>query len=268
MADLVDRARTAVGDRAELPGMSLIEHLEELRRRIVHSVVALVLGFFVGYLFHERIYSWMQAPITAALAKHHLPTQLVYHNPVDPFNLYLKISVMGGAILAAPYILYQVWLFISPGLYQHEKRYVVPFMTATILLFLGGAWFGYRYVYPGSLDVLLTFGDKFRPLIEINEYTDLFLTVILGLGITFELPILIFFLALFGIVNASFLWKNIRYAILIIAVVATIIAPTPDIMVMCAFASPMLVLYLVSIGVAYLVHPAARRRRRGEVEAG
>jgi sec-independent protein translocase protein TatC len=244
MADLVDRARAAVTERAELPGMSLLEHLEELRRRIVHSVIYLVVGFFVAYGFHEKIYGFMERPITFALAKHHLPPQLNYHNPIDGFNLYLKISFMVGCIIAAPFILYQVWLFIS-----------------TVSLFLAGAYFGYRWVFPGSLDFLFTFNKDFNPLIEINEYTDLFLTVILGLGVTFELPILVMFLALFGIVNARFLWKNLRYAILIIFIIAAIITPTPDVLTMCVFATPMLVLYLISIGVAFMVHPSRRRRK-------
>jgi sec-independent protein translocase protein TatC len=266
MDDFVDRARTAVTERAELPGMSLLEHLEELRRRIVHSVLYIVGGFCVAWFFHEKIYGFMQAPITQALSKHHMPTQLVYHNPIDPFNLYLKISFMGGCILASPFVLYQVWLFISPGLYKKERHYVVPFMLATIGLFLAGAYFGYRWVYPGSLDFLLTFDKDFRPLIEINEYTDLFLTVILGLGITFELPILIMFLSLFGIVSPRFLWKSIRYAILIIFIIAAIITPTPDPLTMCIFAMPMMGLYLLGIGVSYVVHPA-QRKKRAEKEA-
>lgn len=261
MVDLVDRARTAVSERAELPGMSLLEHLEELRRRIVHSVVYLIIGFFVAYGFHEKIYGFMETPIKYALLRHHLPAQLNYHNPIDGFNLYIKISFMVGCIIAAPFVLYQVWLFISPGLYKNEKRYVTPFMMATVGLFLAGAYFGYRWVFPGSLDFLFTFNKDFNPLIEINEYTDLFLTVILGLGVVFELPILVMFLALFGLVNARFLWKNIRYAILIIFIIAAIITPTPDVLTMCVFATPMLVLYLISIGVAFMVHPARRKRK-------
>jgi sec-independent protein translocase protein TatC len=261
MADLVDRARSAVTERAELPGMSLIQHLEELRRRLIHSAIYLVVAFFIAYGFHEKIYGFMQQPITSALRSHHLDTQLVYLNPIEPFNLYLKISFLGGAILAAPFVLYQIWLFISPGLYQNEKRYVVPFMSATVGLFLAGAFFGYHYVYPGALDFLLGYGKQFKPMVTITEYTDLFMTVILGLGATFELPILIMFLALFGIVSPGWLWKNIRYAILIIFIIAAIITPTPDILTMCVFATPMLVLYLVGIGVAYMVHPKRRRER-------
>jgi sec-independent protein translocase protein TatC len=267
MVDLLDRARSAVSERAELPGMSLLEHLEELRRRIVHSVIYLVVGFFVAYAFHEKLYGYMERPIKYALLRHHQPPLLNYHNPIDGFNLYLKISFMAGCILAAPFVLYQVWLFISPGLYKSEKRFVTPFMIATVSLFLAGAFFGYHWVFPGSLDFLFTFNKDFNPLIEINEYTDLFLTVILGLGVTFELPILVMFLALFGIVNARFLWKNLRYAILIIFIIAAIITPTPDILTMCVFATPMLVLYLLSIGVAFMVHPSRRRRKKEEAGA-
>src|SRR5271163_170627 len=238
MDDILDRARSSVTQRAELPGMSLLEHLEELRRRLIHSVVYIIVAFCVAYAFHEKIYSLMQKPITYALQKHNLPTQLIIHNPIDGFNLYLKISFMAGCIIAAPFVLYQVWLFISPGLYKTEKRFVTPFMIATVSLFLAGAFFGYHWVFPGSLDFLFTFNKDFNPLIEINEYTDLFLTVILGLGVTFELPILVMFLALFGIVNARFLWKNLRYAILIIFIIAAIITPTPDILTMCVFATP------------------------------
>ncbi len=260
MPDIVDKVRAGVSERADLPGMSLIQHLEELRRRIIHSAAYIAAAFCVAYWQHERIYGFMQVPIVNALRKHHLDTQLVYHNPIDAFNLYLKISFVGGVILASPFVLYQVWLFISPGLYQHEKRYVVPFMTATVGLFLAGAWFGYHYVFAGALDFLLGYGSQFKPLIEINEYTSLFQTVILGLGIIFELPILVFFLALFGIVSASFMWKNVRYAILIIFIIAAIITPTPDVLSMCVFASPMLVLYVISIGVAYMVHPTRRKK--------
>lgn len=262
MLDIVDRARAAVTERAELPGMSLLEHLEELRRRLIRAALSIIVGFGLAYGFHSQIYGFMQAPIVFALKAHHLPTELVYHNPIDPFNMYLEISLMVGCIIASPYVLYQVWMFISPGLYANEKRYVMPFMASTVGLFLAGAYFGYRWVYPQSLEFLLGYSSQFRPLIEINEYTNLFLTVILGLGITFELPIVVFFLSLFGIVSPKFLWKNFRYAVLIIFIIAAIITPTPDILTMCVFATPMLTLYILSIGVSFMVHPARRRARR------
>lgn len=259
--DIVDRARSAVAERAELPGMSLLEHLQELRRRIVHSALYLIGGFFIAWYFHDRIYGYMERPVKLALLRYHMNPQLNYLNPVDGFNMYLKISFMAGCIIASPFVLYQVWLFISPGLYRHERRFVTPFMCATVGLFLAGAFFGYHWVFPGALDFLFKFNKDFNPLIEINEYTDLFLTVILGLGATFELPILVMFLSLFGIVSPRFLWKNIRYAILLIFIVAAVIAPTPDVLTMCVFSAPMLGLYFISIGVSWMVHPATRRKR-------
>jgi sec-independent protein translocase protein TatC len=256
MADIVDNVRAAITDRAELPGMSLMEHLGELRKRLIHATVYLLIGFAVAYAFHERLYGFVQAPLDK------LGIALNFTHPTDGLNLYLKTSLVGGAILASPFILYQIWLFISPGMYANEKRYVVPFMFATVSLFLAGGWFGYHYVLPGAIKVLvLQFGHRFHPILTIEDYTGFFMAVILGLGITFELPILIFFLALFGIVDAKFLVKNIRYAILIIFVIAAVICPTPDPIGMCLFATPMLVLYFVGVAVAYLVHPARRKAK-------
>lgn len=255
-ADAIGKARQAVTERAELPGMSLMEHLEELRRRIVHSAAYLAVGFIVAYFFHERLYGFVQQPLDR------LHIKLNYTHPMDPLNLYLQVSLIGGAILASPFILYQVWLFIAPGLYQKERRFVVPFMGATVSLFLLGAAFGYFYVLPGALKILIIdFGSKFNPMVTIEEYTGFFLSIILGLGISFEMPILIFFLALFGIVSPRFLWKNIRYAILAVFLVAAFICPSPDPWTMCIYAIPMLSLYLIGIGVAWWVHPDHRKAR-------
>jgi len=254
MADLIDKARDVVADRAELPGMSLMEHLGELRKRLIHSVVYLLLGFVVAYIYHERLYGYIQAP----LDKLHIP--LNYTHPTDGLNLYLKTSLYGGAILASPFILYQIWLFISPGLYRHEQRYVIPFMGATVTLFLSGAWFGYHYVLPGALDFLINgFAKKFHPIITIDDYTSFFLSIVLVLGATFELPIIIFFLALFGIVDAKFLLKHYQYAVLAIFVIAAIICPMQDPLSMCIFASPMLFLYFLGVAVAFFVHPNRRK---------
>ena len=257
--DPIDRARKAVTDRAELPGMSLMEHLEELRKRLIHSVVYLLVGFAIAYVFHERLYGIVQAP----LDKLHI--SLNFTHPTDALNLYLKTALVGGAILASPFILYQIWLFISPGMYAHEKKYVWPFMSATVGLFLAGAWFGYHWVLPGAIKVLiLDFGKHFNPMLTIEDYTGFFLAVILGLGICFELPILIFFLALFGIVDAKFLLHHFRYAILVIFLIAAIICPLPDPFSMCLFASPMLVLYFLGVAIACFVHPARRKAREAK----
>jgi sec-independent protein translocase protein TatC len=258
-ADAISKARATVSERVELPGMSLMEHLGELRRRIVHSVIYLILGFAVAGIFYKQLVAFIQAPLN------HIGKSLVFTHPMDPLNLDLEVSLVAGAILASPLILYQVWLFIAPGLYQKERRFVVPFMTATVGLFLTGAAFGYFYVLPGALQILIVdFGKNFTPMVTIEEYSSFFLSVILGLGISFELPILIFFLALFGIVSPRFLWKNIRYAILAVFVMAAVICPSPDPWTMCIYALPMLGLYLIGIGVAWWVHPARRKAKESK----
>jgi sec-independent protein translocase protein TatC len=259
MADPVDaigRARAAVTERAELPGMTLMEHLDELRKRIVHSALYLAGGFGVAWIFHNRIVELFQAPLI------HIGKSLVFTHPMDALNLYLQASLVAGAIIASPFILYQVWLFIAPGLYKKEQRFVIPFMTATVGLFLGGAGFGYFWVLPAAIKILVVdFGHNFTSMITIEDYTSFFLSVILGLGISFELPVLIFFLALFGIVSPKFLWTNIRYAILGVFIVAAIITPSPDPWTMCIYAIPMLSLYLIGIGVAWWVQPSRKKKK-------
>ena len=250
----------------QLQAMSFLEHLEELRRRIIYSVLFIIGGFSVVYWFHEQIYNFMQQPIMAALHRHGLDQKLVYLNPTEPFNMYLKVGLIGGIFVASPFILYQVWAFIAPGLYRNERRYVLPFMFSTVFLFVAGGAFGFKIVYPAALDFLVGYGAQFQPMVTIGEYTDLFMTIILGLGIVFEMPILVFFLALMGIVSAKWMWNNLRYSILVIFVIAAIITPTTDIMNMCVFAAPMILLYVLSIGVAFMVHPS--RRNRNKTQAG
>jgi sec-independent protein translocase protein TatC len=255
-AEAIGKARKAVTDRAELPGMSLMEHLDELRRRIVHSAAYLAAGFAVAWFLRNYLLHFLQAPLL------HIGKSLVFTHPMDALNLYLQVALLGGAILASPFILYQVWLFIAPGLYQKERRFVVPFMAATVGLFLGGASFGYFFVLPGAIKILiLGFGHDFTPMVTIEDYSGFFLSVILGLGISFELPILIFFLAMFGVVSPKFLWKNIRYAVLAVFLVAAVICPSPDPWTMCIYAVPMLALYMIGIAVAWWVHPERRKAK-------
>ena len=241
--------------------MSFLEHLEDLRKRLINSAIAIVVGFLACYGFHEKLYGLMQVPIINALREHHLSESLVYLNPIEPFNLYVKISAMAGIFVASPVILYQIWSFISPGLYRHEKKYIAPFMVSTVGLFLAGGLFGYKVAFPTALKFLLDFSSQFTPMITIKEYTDLFLTIVIGLGAIFEMPILIFFLALMGIVSAKWMIENFRYAILVIFIIAAIVAPA-DVWSMCIFAAPMLALYVLSIGVAWLVHPERRNRAK------
>jgi sec-independent protein translocase protein TatC len=250
----------SIKDSEQMPTMGFLDHLEELRKRIVYSVIAIAVGFFACWGYAGSIYTIMQRPIMDALQRNGLSAKLVYLNPTEPFNLYLKVGMMAGLFVASPFVLYQLWCFISPGLYRHEKRYVLPFMLSSIGLFLAGGYFGYKVVLPQALVFLIGYGKDFQPMITLSEYSSLFLTIIVGLGIIFEMPIVIFFLALMGIVSAGFMWRNIRYAILLIFVVAAIITPTPDILNMCIFAAPMVGLYILSTGIAWMVHPSRRRR--------
>jgi len=249
-------------EKESMPTMGFLDHLEELRKRIIYSIISVAVGFFICWWKVERIYDVMQKPIIDALRANGMAEKLVYLNPTEPFNLYLKIAALAGLFLTSPFVLYQVWMFISPGLYRHEKRYVVPFMVSTITLFTCGGYFGYKIVYPAALNFLINFGKQFQPMITIGEYTQLFLSIILGMGLIFEMPILVFFLALMGIVSAGFMWRNFRYSILVIFIIAAIVTPTTDILNMCIFAAPMIALYVFSIFVAWLVHPKQRAARR------
>ncbi len=241
--------------------MSFLQHLEELRRRIIYALLSVAVAFVACWYYADKIFAYMQVPIMQALHRHQLDQKLVYLNPTEPFNMYLKIGFIAALFVASPFVLYQVWAFIAPGLYRHERRYVVPFMFSTVLLFLAGGYFGYKLVYPAALDFLIGYGSQFQPMITIGEYTDLFLTIMIGLGVIFEMPILVFFLSLMGIVSPGWMWRNFRYSILVIFIIAAIVTPTTDIMNMCIFAAPMIGLYVVSIFIAWLMHPKFRKAR-------
>jgi sec-independent protein translocase protein TatC len=177
----------------------------------------------------------MQQPIIQALRHHGFSGGLVYLNPTEPFNLYLEVGLVAGLFAASPFVFYQVWLFIAPGLYRSEKRYILPFLISTVGLFIAGGFFGDKMVYPASLDFLIGYGQR------------------ISLGLIFEMPILVFFLALMRVITARWKRRNLRYSILAIVVLAAIVTATTDILNMCLFAAPMVALYAVSIGVAWLV---------------
>ena len=244
--------------------MSFLEHLEELRQRLVRSAISVFAGFLICFYFSDYIYAFLARPITETLASLNLPPKLVMTNPVDAFNLYIKLSIVGGIFLAAPYILFQLWLFISPGLYRHEKRYIWPFVGMTSGLFFAGGFFAYRFAFPAALKFLLEFGHQFTPMITIHEYWDLALTIIVGVGVVFELPVVILLLSIFGIVTPRFLIKNIRYAVVITAVIAAALAPTPDWTTLFMFWMPLVGLYIISIGLSWLVYFRKDWKRRHE----
>jgi sec-independent protein translocase protein TatC len=233
--------------------MSFFDHLVDLRKRIINSAIAIALGAMVGVSIANKVIGFITIPMQVALRKQNLDDRLIYTSPAGYLNLIITFGIYVGVVLAAPVVLYQVWLFIAPGLYKHERKAIVLFIISSLFLFFAGISFGYFVMLPYVLNFLTGFGGPVRPLISINEYFDFILIVLLGLGLVFEMPVLIFFLALFNIVTPKFLWKNLRYAILIIAIIAAIVTPTPDAMTMLVFMAPMIALYFVGIGVAALV---------------
>jgi sec-independent protein translocase protein TatC len=245
--------------------MSFFEHLTDLRKRIIYSAIAIVVGAGVGVTIADKVMGYIVRPMQAALRVRHLDDRLIYTSPTGYLNLIITMGIYIGVVLASPIVLYQIWLFIAPGLYRHERRAVTTFVVSSVSLFLSGIAFGYFVMLPYLLNFLIGLPGPFRPLISINEYFDFILIVLLGLGVVFEMPVLIFFLALFNIVTPRFLWKNLRYAILIIAIVAAIVTPTPDATTMVVFMAPMVGLYFLGIGVAALV---VRRKAKSGTVAG
>src|SRR5882762_1313513 len=228
--------------------MTFFEHLVELRKRLISSLIAIAIGAFIGVYIAKYVINYFTHPMLKALSDAHLDPKLIYTHPAGFFNLIITLGIYIGIVLASPVVLYQIWLFVAPALYKHERSAITGFLFSTVFLFLGGIAFGYFVTLPYILKFLVSFQGPVVPMISINEYFDLTLLVLLGLGIVFELPILVFFLSLFGIVTPKFLWKNIRYAILIISIVAAVITPTPDAMTMLIFMAPMVALYLSGLG--------------------
>jgi sec-independent protein translocase protein TatC len=259
----------------EEPGgaMTFFEHLSELRKRIIYSLYAIGIGAFIGIYLSKYFIEWINKPMLKALADAHLDPKLIYTHPAGALNLVITIGVYLGIVLASPIVLYQIWLFVAPALYKHERGAITGFMFSTVFLFLGGIAFGYFVTLPYILHFLVNPGPLFAlghdvvPMTSVNEYFDLILLILLGMGLMFELPVLIFFLSLFGIVTPKFLWKNFRYAILIIAVVAAIVTPTPDATTMLIFMAPMIGLYFLGIAVSAVVTRRRERRIAAPAEA-
>jgi sec-independent protein translocase protein TatC len=239
--------------------MSFFDHLTELRKRLVYSLIAIGIGALVGFSVAEKMLAIISRPMQEALRTAHLADKLIYTSPTGVIALIIHLGFYLGLVLASPFVFYQIWLFVAPGLYKHERRAVVTFVVSSVGLFLGGIAFGYFILLPIVLRFLISFQGPFRPLISINEYFDLTLLVLIGLGLIFELPVLIFFLSLIGVVTPKFLWKNMRYAILVITIIAAVVTPSPDATTMLIFMAPMVILYVAGIGVSYMVVRSKRK---------
>jgi len=236
-------------ERQEVGGqMSFLDHLEELRKRIIHSLIGVAVAFGVSWWFRDVLFNIVAVPVRKT------GVEVMSTTLTGAVNLELKLAVLAAIFLAAPFILGQVWLFIAPGLYKHERRYALPFILSSSLLFVLGGLFGYFVAFPFTAQFLVdwTKGMGIVPRIDASEYFDLFIMVELGLAIIFEIPALIFVLARIGLVSGPFLLRNTRYAILVAFVVAAVITPTTDIPNMMMMAVPMVGLYLLGVVVAFL----------------
>jgi len=334
--------------------MSFLDHLDELRRRLIRSVLAIAVAFAICYGFSDNIYNFLAVPVQKQLVKARLARQAAIGSPdwsqlkegqeahytltqdtsinktpipvgttitikgvrapdgkVIPalahiwlvgktalaadtplreflntgesaalvgendqlvittvggaFSLYMQVALYAAVAFAIPFLFYQIWAFISPGLYKHEKRYIAPVLVSATVFFILGAAFAYKVVFPATCDFLLGMQEGFHTLITANDYFDLIIMIMLGLGIVFQIPTIAFLLARIGLVTPHMLWRVWRHAVIVIAILAAVLTPTPDAFTMLVFAAPMLGLYFLSIGIVWLF--GKPRRSDAEVTA-
>ena len=245
--------------------MPLTAHLEELRTRIIRSLLGIAAGFLVSYGFAERLVSWLLRPLTAIRPEQSL---VIGTGVTDAFFTKLKVAGVAGVFVASPIVFYQAWKFVAPGLYERERRIAVPFSAAATFFFVSGAAFCYYLVFPVAFTFFL---DEFTsvgisPQIRVSEYLTFTSRMLLAFGATFELPVVTFFLARIGLVNHRMMIGGARYAIVVIFIVAAVLTPGPDVASQMLMATPLLVLYALSIGIAYMVGRPAAAEEPDETE--
>jgi len=229
--------------------MGFLDHLEELRRRLMYSLLATAGGFLLCWAFADKIYGKLQEPLTRFLPP---GDKLAYTRLTAPFFLYMKVAFFAGLFVAAPIVLYQLWLFVAPGLYKKERGLAAPFIIFGSLFFIAGGYFGYRFLLPATCSFFVETGKEFKQMITVDDYFSFASTIILATGLVFETPILIFFLARLGIVTPAFLMQKFKYAVVLSFIVAAVVTPTPDMVTQAALAIPMILLYLIGVVVAFL----------------
>src|SRR5580693_4801698 len=237
--------------------MSFLDHLEELRHRLLMVVYGLVAAFCITICFANQMWDIVREPARVALINLHVnPPNLVLISPMDSFQIiWMKLPLLAAIFVASPWVLYQLWAFIAPGLYKHERKWAVPFVASSAGLFIAGGLFAYFVAFRYGLEFLLGLGMQggITPGINVNEYYDLFVDVMLAVGIVFEIPVLLFLLTLVRVANPGFLVRHSRYAILAIVILAAVITPTGDVFNLTLFATPMIVLFYVGIFASYLL---------------
>jgi sec-independent protein translocase protein TatC len=231
--------------------MSFLEHLDELRKRLIYAVLSVAIGCTIAFVFIGRIFDFIMSPM-----QHMLPggNKLIYTAGAEPFMLYLKIGFIAGIFIASPLVLWQVWKFIAPGLYTHEKKFAIPFVVLSTVFFVTGGLFAHYVAFPWTWKFFISFSTDYMVFMpKIDEAFSLYTKMLLGFGVIFEMPTLVFFLARMGVVTARFLLRYFKYAVLVIFIVAAVISPGTDMMSQLIMAVPMLALYLISVVIAALV---------------
>lgn len=250
-------------EHGEDPGgtMTFLEHLDDLRTRIIHACVAIAAGMTLAFAFMSQLVTFVLAPTLQSLPP---GAALISSRPTENIAVYFDIAFIAGLVVAAPMVMYQVWLFVAPALYANEKKFVIPFVVLAAAGSVAGAAFSHYVLFPSMMGFFATFtiaGIRFEPRVEY--VWELYVRSLVGMVLVFQIPTLAFFLAKVRVVTSRWLWRNIRYAILIIFIVAAVLTPSPDPWNMTIFALPMLALYLIGIVVAWLAEP-----RRPSNQAG
>jgi sec-independent protein translocase protein TatC len=242
-------------DDDDSPGakMSFLEHLDELRKRIVNSLIAVGIALLVAFTFITKIYNFLMAPTMRQLPA---GSRLIYTEPGEAFSLYIQLSLIVGVLMAAPFIMYQVWLFIAPGLYANEKKMAIPFVLLSTLGFIGGAVFNHYIMFPWMMAFFASFNTQdlvFMP--KLDSVFSLYTKFLIAMAVVFQMPTLVFFLAKMKVITARFLIAQFKYAILLIFIISAVITPTGDPVTQTVFAAPMIGLYVLGIAIAWVVGP-------------
>jgi len=237
--------------------MSFLEHLDELRKRLIYVVYSLIAGCIVAYIFIGQIFDFIMKPMQQVLPP---GSYLQYTSGAEPFMLYIKIGFLTGIFIASPAILWQIWKFIAPGLYTHEKKFAIPFVVMSTMFFVAGGVFAHYIAFPVTWVFFNSFSTDYMKFVpKVDEAFSLYTKMLLGFGAIFEMPTLVFFLARMGVVTGQFLLKYFKYAFLIIFIIAAIISPGTDMMSQVVMAVPMLGLYIISIAIAFVFQKKKRR---------
>jgi sec-independent protein translocase protein TatC len=243
--------------------MTFLEHLEDLRKRLWYSFVAIFAAVIPAYVFSKDVFKALSRPVTQFLPE---GMKMAFTGLADPFMLYIKVAFLTALFVTSPFIFLQLWYFIAPGLYQKEKKYVFPFVTFTTIFFLAGAAFGYFVMFPWACRFFLKLGSDFTPVITVNTYFSFSLKLLLGIALVFELPTLVFFLSKIGLITSRWMIRNFKYAVLAVFVIAAVITPTPDMVTQSILAVPMLALYGLGILIAFFFGKERKTRREKKAE--